>query len=133
MKTDPVDSQLSINPALVEDILVRFIRNEITRAGFERAVLGLRLRDEIGDPRGIRRAEEQGRPVGCFDCGDVGLTWPTRAIDDWRQQLRGPSDRAFGILTLDGHRRHSRLIAVVDHQADVALLPEVHRLGAMAS
>ena len=41
MKTDPVDAELSINPALVEDILVRFIRNEITRAGFKRAVLGL--------------------------------------------------------------------------------------------
>ncbi len=41
MKTDPVDAELSINPRLVEEILVRFIRNEITRAGFKRAVLGL--------------------------------------------------------------------------------------------
>jgi NAD+ synthase len=41
MKTDPIDRELAINPALVEEILVRFIRNEITRAGFERAVLGL--------------------------------------------------------------------------------------------
>jgi NAD+ synthase len=41
MKVDPVETDLSINPGLVEDILVRFIRNEITRAGFRRAVMGL--------------------------------------------------------------------------------------------
>jgi NAD+ synthase len=41
MKTDPTDHQLAINPALVEEILVRFIRNEITRAGFSHAVMGL--------------------------------------------------------------------------------------------
>jgi NAD+ synthase len=41
MKTDPQDRELAINAALVEEILVRFIRNEITRAGFSRAVLGL--------------------------------------------------------------------------------------------
>jgi NAD+ synthase len=41
MKTDPVHADLAINAALVEEILVRFIRNEITRTGFRRAVLGL--------------------------------------------------------------------------------------------
>jgi NAD+ synthase len=41
MKTDPFEVDLSINPALVEEILVRFIRNEVTRTGFERAVVGL--------------------------------------------------------------------------------------------
>jgi NAD+ synthase len=41
MKADPTHDELSINAVLVEEILVRFIRNEITRAGFERAVLGL--------------------------------------------------------------------------------------------
>ena len=41
MKTDLAAIDLSINPALVEEILVRFIRNEVTRTGFERGVLGL--------------------------------------------------------------------------------------------
>jgi NAD+ synthase len=37
----PSDIDISINSELVEQILTRFIRNEITRAGFSRAVLGL--------------------------------------------------------------------------------------------
>ncbi len=41
MKTNLANIDLSINPALVEEILVRFIRNEVTRTGFERGVLGL--------------------------------------------------------------------------------------------
>ncbi len=41
MKSDPLNVDLAINPALVAEILVRFIRNEITRTGFRRAVLGL--------------------------------------------------------------------------------------------
>jgi NAD+ synthase len=41
MKVDPRQADLSINPALVEEILVRFLRNEIQRAGFRRAVVGL--------------------------------------------------------------------------------------------
>ncbi len=41
MKTDSGQSALAINSPLVEEILVRFIRNEITRTGFRRAVLGL--------------------------------------------------------------------------------------------
>jgi NAD+ synthase len=41
MKADPSQVDLAINPQLVEEILVRFIRNEITRAGFQRAVFGL--------------------------------------------------------------------------------------------
>jgi NAD+ synthase len=41
MKADASGDELSIHPALVEQILVRFIRNEITRTGFRRAVMGL--------------------------------------------------------------------------------------------
>lgn len=41
MRVDPLQADLAINPALAEKILVRFIRNEITRTGFRRAVLGL--------------------------------------------------------------------------------------------
>ena len=41
MKADNLHPDLAINPALVEAILVRFIRNEITRTGFRRAVFGL--------------------------------------------------------------------------------------------
>ncbi len=41
MKADTPEVDLSINPSLVEEILVRFIRNEITRTGFRRAVFGL--------------------------------------------------------------------------------------------
>jgi NAD+ synthase len=41
MKFDPAKIDLSINLALVDDILVRFIRNEIVRTGFRRAVFGL--------------------------------------------------------------------------------------------
>jgi NAD+ synthase len=41
MTPDPVPAELKINPALVADILCRFIRNEIQRAGFARAVVGL--------------------------------------------------------------------------------------------
>ena len=37
----PPAGDLSINPELVTEILVRFIRNEITRTGFRRAVFGL--------------------------------------------------------------------------------------------
>ena len=35
----PID--LSVNPELVNSILTRFIKSEITRTGFSRAVLGL--------------------------------------------------------------------------------------------
>jgi NAD+ synthase len=41
MKVDPAQADLAINAALAEEILVRFIRNEIERTGFRRAVLGL--------------------------------------------------------------------------------------------
>lgn len=41
MKTDAVPVDLAVNADLVEEILVRFIRNEITRTGFTRAVFGL--------------------------------------------------------------------------------------------
>ncbi len=41
MKLDPAQTNLAINPVLVEEILVRFIRNEIWRTGFRRAVFGL--------------------------------------------------------------------------------------------
>ncbi len=41
MKADLASGELSINASLVEEILVRFIRNEILRTGFRRAVLGL--------------------------------------------------------------------------------------------
>lgn len=41
MKLDPDQTDLSINAPLVAEILVRFIRNEIERTGFRRAVFGL--------------------------------------------------------------------------------------------
>ncbi|MFV2070960.1 MAG: NAD+ synthase [Pirellulales bacterium] len=41
MTTLPEDDRLEIDPALVETILVRFIRAEIHRTGFHRAVVGL--------------------------------------------------------------------------------------------
>ena len=39
--TEPVFPPLAINPELVRKILVRFIRNEVQKVGFERVVLGL--------------------------------------------------------------------------------------------
>jgi len=41
MPGDDLPVDLSINPELVTEILCRFIRNEIGRAGFERAVVGV--------------------------------------------------------------------------------------------
>jgi NAD+ synthase len=41
MAREPLPPELAINPQLVTEILTRFIRSEITRTGFERAVLGL--------------------------------------------------------------------------------------------
>ena len=41
MARESNDADLNINPELVAKILCRFIRNEIQRAGFERAVVGL--------------------------------------------------------------------------------------------
>lgn len=41
MSLEPVGSELTINAELVAAILTRFIRKEIQRAGFERAVVGL--------------------------------------------------------------------------------------------
>lgn len=41
MKLDPANVDLAINPALVTEILTRFVRNEIERTGFRRAVFGL--------------------------------------------------------------------------------------------
>jgi len=41
MKPEPGEVDLKINPPLVIEILCRFIRNEIHRAGFHRAVVGL--------------------------------------------------------------------------------------------
>ncbi len=39
--SDALQNHLTINPELVTDILCRFIRAEIHRAGFQRAVFGL--------------------------------------------------------------------------------------------
>ncbi len=41
MAADPRSNDLAINAELVTAILTRFIRTEIRRAGFERAVMGL--------------------------------------------------------------------------------------------
>ena len=41
MTREPLPSELAINPPLVTEILTRFVRSEITRTGFKRAVLGL--------------------------------------------------------------------------------------------
>jgi NAD+ synthase len=41
MSTEPIAVDLSINPSLVEQILVRFIRAEIHRTGFRRGVVGV--------------------------------------------------------------------------------------------
>jgi NAD+ synthase len=41
MIDEPKNADLRINPELVADILTRFIRSEIRRAGFQRVVLGL--------------------------------------------------------------------------------------------
>jgi NAD+ synthase len=41
MNHNPITPDLRINPELVTDILTRFIRTEIRRAGFQRAVVGL--------------------------------------------------------------------------------------------
>jgi NAD+ synthase len=41
MTTNLIDAELAINPELVAGILTRFIRSEIGRAGFSRAVVGL--------------------------------------------------------------------------------------------
>ncbi len=41
MNPEPIQVDLNVNAELVTEILCRFIRNEITRAGFQRAVVGL--------------------------------------------------------------------------------------------
>jgi len=41
MNEEPAERYLTINPELVAEILCRFLRQEIRRAGFSRAVLGL--------------------------------------------------------------------------------------------
>jgi NAD+ synthase len=41
MKPDPAEESLRINPELVTEILCRFIRTELRRAGFRHAVVGL--------------------------------------------------------------------------------------------
>jgi len=41
MTPEPDEAELNTNPELVTEILCRFIRSEIHRAGFERAVVGL--------------------------------------------------------------------------------------------
>ena len=41
MTREPLPSELAMNPPLVTEILTRFVRSEITRTGFNRAVLGL--------------------------------------------------------------------------------------------
>src|SRR5580698_5720380 len=41
MSIEPIAVDLSINPSLVEQILVRFIRAEIHRTGFRRGVVGV--------------------------------------------------------------------------------------------
>ena len=41
MKRDSAGADLAINPELVAEILTRFVRNEIQRTGFRRAVFGL--------------------------------------------------------------------------------------------
>ncbi len=41
MTHEPAENFLKINPELVTEILTRFVRAEIRRAGFQRAVVGL--------------------------------------------------------------------------------------------
>ena len=41
MNNELAESSLKINPELVTEILCRFIRAELGRAGFQRAVVGL--------------------------------------------------------------------------------------------
>ncbi len=41
MKPDPAEEGLRINPEMVAEILCRFLRNELRRAGFRHAVVGL--------------------------------------------------------------------------------------------
>src|SRR3989304_3935647 len=41
MNDEPIAADLRINPELVTEILTRFIRVEIRRSGFSRAVVGL--------------------------------------------------------------------------------------------
>ncbi len=41
MKPDPAEDGLRVNPELVTEILCRFLRTELRRAGFHRAVVGL--------------------------------------------------------------------------------------------
>jgi NAD+ synthase len=41
MTRDPLSDSLAINPELVTEILTRFIRTELGRAGFQRAVVGV--------------------------------------------------------------------------------------------
>ena len=41
MNNEQADAQLKIDPKLVTEVLCRFLRTEIGRAGFERTVVGL--------------------------------------------------------------------------------------------
>ena len=41
MNRDPLSDSLTINPELVTEILTRFVRTELRRAGFQRAVVGV--------------------------------------------------------------------------------------------
>jgi NAD+ synthase len=94
MKVDPIEADLSINPGLVEEILVRFIRNEITRAGFRRAVMGL-----SGGIDSTVVAYLAARAMGPENV--LCLTMPYKTSSDETRQDSQTVIAALGVQTLD--------------------------------
>jgi NAD+ synthase len=94
MKADPTNVDLAINPTLVEEILVRFIRNEITRTGFRRAVVGL--------SGGIDSSVVTYLAVKALGPENVlAVTMPYKTSSDETRQDSQTIVTALGVATLD--------------------------------
>ena len=87
-------------------------------------------------PAPVRAGEEHRRAVGGGDRREVGLAGTAAALEHRREQRLGAlrGRLRVGALDRDGHDLGVVVAhAVVDHDADVAVLPELDRLAAVGA
>jgi hypothetical protein len=98
------------------------------------AAAGLSLeRDEVVQPRLVRAAEEDRRAVGGGDRREVGLAGTAAALEHGSEQRLGAPRGRLRVGALDRHRHYLGIVAgpVVEHDPDIAVLPELDRLAAV--
>lgn len=90
----PADALLAIHPELVEQILVRFLRNEIYRTGFRRAVFGL-----SGGIDSTVVAHLAARALGAENV--LAVTMPYRTSSEATRRDAAATIEQLGIATIE--------------------------------